>query len=198
MSNVIDSLPAVSFPFGEWIPNPLQVADTGAALVTVVGQALDQQGLGEEFARRVFTHGDTPPVQLNESKTRRSQLIVVCKGIELGKAGMKQYAYEDGALGKYALVVVEYAVELWVAWPTPAGGISARLAEDASLMAAAFDLAQIALVAFSALRALSLGGVQTIPPVLPIVQDHMLVGPAQPLGPNGGLAGWGIKVEAQF
>lgn len=185
----------VKFPPGRWIPNDDQITETAAGLLAVVGQALDGYGLGQEFERRIFTHG-TPEVHLSEVK--QAQIMLYLKQLELGKAGQKQFSYDDGELGKYALIVAEFDLQLWTPWATPQGGLSARQASDEAVMERSYTLNKVLLVAFSALRALSLGGVKTNPPVAPIVQDHMIVGPAEPLGPDGAFAGWSITIQVEY
>lgn len=185
----------VAFPPGPWIPNADQISDSAACLLAVVGEALDNFGVGQDFTRRVFTHG-TAPLQLPDAK--KSQLIVSLKNLELGRAGAKQFQTDEGMLGKYAFIVAEFAVELWVPWPTLQGGITAKQAADEDLMEASFNLNRVLFVVFSALRALSLGGVKTNPPLCPIVQDHVIVGPGTPVGPDGSFAGWAINIQVQY
>jgi hypothetical protein len=185
----------VTFPPFDWIPNVDQFSETGSGLLVAVGAALDHNGVGGDFGRRVFTHGTVVPLQVND--VPQSQLIVTLVKIQLGRAGAYQYQYEDGALGKYAYIVGEYEVQLWTPWPTPSGGLSASLADDADVMAGAIMLSQVMLIAMATLRALALGGVTTNPPILPERENKMLVGPAVPAEPAGGLAGWKIAVEAE-
>ncbi len=185
----------VTYPGYDWIPNPDQITDSAAAMLEVVGGALDGYGVGTDFARRIFTHGDAP---LHLSETKKSQLIVSLKNLELGRAGQKQFAFDNGALGAYGFILAEFAMQLWVPWPTPKGGLSAQQAADDALMAASATLDKATFIAFSALRALSQGGITTDPPVCPIVQDNMLVGPAQPIGPDGSFAGYEITVQLQY
>jgi hypothetical protein len=185
----------VQLPPGPWIPNVDQVSDSAGCLLGVAGAALDSYGLAQRFTRRVFSHG-TVPLQLSD--TKKGQLLVSLKNIELGRAGAKQFQTDEGALGKYAFIVAEFGVELWIPWPTLTGGIAPKTATDPALMEAAFDLNRALFVVFAALRALSLGGVKTNPPLCPIVQDHVLVGPATPVGPDGSFAGYAISVECQY
>ncbi len=185
----------VQFPPGPWIPNPDQISDSAGCLLAVVGDALDAWGVGADFTRRVFSHG-TAPLQLNDDK--KSQLIVTLKNLELGRAGAKQFQYDEGALGKYAFIVAQFTVETWVPWPTLVGGINPKQASDSALMEAAFNLNRILFVTFAALRSLAQAGIKTNPPLAPIVQDHVMVGPATPIGPDGSFAGWSISVEVQY
>lgn len=185
----------VTFPNFQWIPNPDQISDSAACTLAIVGKALDGLGIGQEFERRIFTHG-TAPLNLTESK--KSQLIVSLKNMELGRAGAKQFQTDEGVLGRYAFIVAEFDVQLWKPWPTPKGGLNAQMQSDQALMDASFDLNKVAFVAFAALRAYSLGGVKTNPPMCPIVQDHVLVGPATPIGPDGTFAGWSIALQVQY
>lgn len=185
----------VQFPPGQWIPNPDQVSDSAGCLLGVAKGALEAYGLGKRFSRQVFSHG-TVPLQLNDNK--QGQLLVSLKNLELGRAGAKQFQTDEGALGKYAFIVAEFGVELWIPWPTLTGGIAPKAATDPALMEAAFDLNRALLIVFAALRAVSLGGVKTNPPLCPIVQDHVLVGPATPVGPDGSFAGWSIAVQCEY
>lgn len=185
----------VQFPPGPWIPNPDQISDSAACLLAVVGGALDGMGVGDEFERRIFTHG-TAPLNFGDSKV--SQLIVNLKNLELGRAGAKQYQADEGVLGRYAFIVAEFDIQLWKPWPAPIGGIAPRTAGDDDIMEASFGLNKVCLVTFAALRALSLGGIKTNPPLCPIVQDHVLVGPATPIGPEGTFAGWSIALQVQY
>jgi hypothetical protein len=42
------------------------------------------------------------------------------------------------------------------------------------------------------------GAVVVTPPVTPIQQDRIMVGPMLPKNPDGGLAGWTINVQLQY
>lgn len=187
----------VTMPRGAWIPNPNQITDSGLGLLAVVGRGLDDWGLGEDFERRAFTHGDVVPLHLGD-EGGQSQLIVAFAGLELGNAGEKQFQFQKGDIGTAAHMVGAFKVQLWVPWPTPTGGLVASLAADEDLLASATALNQCAWVTFSTLRALSLAGVKVTPPVTPIVQDGIIVGPADPITPSGGLAGFSIDVQLQY
>jgi hypothetical protein len=185
----------VTFPPYAWIPNPDQITDSAACILAVVGGALDGMGVGADFTRRVFTHGTAP---LNLTDMKHSQLLVNLKNLELGRAGAKQFQAAEGNLGRYAMIVAEFDIQLWTPWATPKGGLNAKMADDDVLMQHTFDLNKVCLVAYAALRAYSLGGVKADPPMCPIIQDNILVGPATPLGPDGSFAGWSIPLELQY
>lgn len=190
----------VTLPPGEWIPDVDQLANSAAGLLAVAGEALDSYNLGGPFRRRVFTHGDQVPL-LRGDKTPPSQLIVTIGALELGDAGQKQYQYQKGDLGSAVHMVGAFGVEVWVPWPLPEGGIAPTLAKDADLMEAIQLLGRCGWIVFAALRSLSFGsrgGVRTDPPVTPIVQDNIHVGPMTPAGPTGGLAGYKIAVQLQY
>lgn len=185
----------VQFPPGKWIPNDDQISDSAGGLLAVAGRALDGMGIGKDFERRIFTHG-VPTLNLSESK--HSQLMIYLKNFEIGRAGAKQFSFDDGELGKYAFLVPEFEMQIWTPWATPTGGLSAKMASDESVMQHAYVLNKCLFVVFAALRALSQGGIRTTPPVCPVVQDHMLVGPATPLGPDGSFAGWSISIQLEY
>ena len=188
--------PAVALPPGDWIPNVDQLTDSAAGLLALVGTALDSYGIGGQFERRVWSHGDLIPLQLPE--TPIGQLLVSFGALELGNAGEKMFRFQKGDIGAHAHAVGEFKVQLWIPWPTPSGGLNAYLADDEDLMSSAADLNQAAWVAFFVLRALSLDGARVTPPVTPIVQDQIIVGPMQPVGPVGGMAGMSIEVQLSY
>lgn len=187
---------AITWPRGVWIPNIDQLTDSAAGLLAVVGGALDAYDIGAQFTRRLYTHGDVVPVQLSEDPI--SQIFVTWTSSELGEAGAKQFQFQKGVIGSAAHFVGQFKVQLWVPWPTPSGGLAPSMQDDDDLMAAAATLNRCEWVAFSALRALSLAGVRIVPPVTPIVQDGIIVGPATPLTPAGGMAGVSIDVQVSY
>lgn len=186
----------VTLPQFNWIPNIDQITDSAAGLLAVIDAALNEYGLAQDFERKLFTHGDLIPVPRTEDPT--SQLIVAFTGLELGNAGQKQFQFAQGAIGMYAHMVGAFTIEMWVPWPLPTGGIAPMLAQAGELMAATITLNQTGWITFSALRALSLAGITTDPPVTPIVQDNIIVGPLTPVGPLGGMAGWKLEVQLQY
>lgn len=187
---------AIKLPPSGWIPNVDQITDSSAGILAVVEAALNQFGLLEDFDRILFTHGELLPIPRQENPS--NQLIVAFTGLELGNAGQKQFQFEMGAIGQYAHMVGAFTVQLWMPWPMPSGGIAPALATRKDCMRVTAELNKRAWVTFSALRALSLAGITTDPPVTPIVQDNIIVGPMKPLGPLGGMAGWDIDVQLQY
>lgn len=197
---IVPSAPTITVPQGVWIPNQRQITDSAAGLLAVIGRALDDNGLGEPFTRRVFTHGDTVPLHVGDD-AEEGQLIVTFANLEIGRAGEKQFQFRSGDLGRYDFMVGAFKAQLWIKWPIPEGGLSATLAPDSELEAASVVLNQATWCAFSYLRSLSLGGTGSVrckPPVTPIDQDGMIIGPAQPLGPIGSMAGFGIDIQLQY
>jgi hypothetical protein len=65
-------------------------------------------------------------------------------------------------------------------------------------MEATLLLNRCTFVVFASLRALSLAGVVINPPVTPIQQDGIIIGPAEPIDPNGGLAGFGLTIQLLY
>lgn len=197
MSIVTQPLPGtVQMPPGQWIPNDQQITDSSAGLLAVCVAALDQYGLTEQFERKLFTHGDVVPIPRGESVV--SQLIVTFNGLELGNPGRKQFTIQAGDIGSFAHMTGAFTVHVWMPWPTPKGGIAPMLAASRDIMEAAVALNQVGFVLFSALRALSLDGVRVNPPVTPIRQDGIMVGPMKPTAHQGGMAGWTIDVQLQY
>lgn len=190
------ALGQIIFPFGKWIPNTDQITDSAAGMLAICGKALDDFGIGDDFKRRVFTHGDNVPIFRGDEPF--SQLIITFTGLELGEAGAKQFQYDKGAIGQYTHMVGGFKVEVWKPWPLPQGGLAPTLAEDGDVMATTMALNECVWVVFSALRALSLAGVAINPPVTPIQQDKIIVGPAAPVGPQGGMAGYAITVQIEY
>jgi hypothetical protein len=186
----------ITWPRGKWIPEIEQLTNSAAGLLAVVGEALDNYDIGAPFTRRIYTHGDVVPVQINEDP--QSQLIVTWTDLELGNAGAKQFQFQMGDIGTAVHNVGAFKVQLWIPWPTPSGGFAPSLADDLELMEATAMLNRCMWVAFSALRALSLGGVKIYPPVTPLQIDGIIVGPATPLGPEGTMAGVEMAVQVSY
>lgn len=187
---------AISFPRGPWIPNTDQLTDSAAGLLAMIGQALDNYDEGEVFKRRTWSHGDLVPLQIPENAI--GQLLISFGSLELGNAGEKQFQFQKGDIGAHVHMVGEFKIQLWIPWPTPTGGLDAYLADDADLRAASEQLNRVTWITFSALRSLSFGGVKINPPVTPIQQDQIIIGPAQPVGPAGGMAGMTIDVQLSY
>jgi hypothetical protein len=183
-------------PPGDWIPNVDQITETAAGILAVVGRGLDTYGIGEPFKRRIFTHGELVPVHRGDDAC--AQLIVTFNNLELGEAGQKVFQFQKGAIGSHAHMTGAFRVQVWVPWPMPEGGLVASLAADKELMEATIGLNRVSFVTFATLRALSLAGVVINPPITPIQQDPIIIGPVEPLGPSGGLAGFAIAVQVQY
>ena len=184
----------VTFPIPGWLPNPDQLQDSGATLLGVVADSLDQLGSpNRNFQRRLFTHGETA-LWIPDA----DQIVVSLAKVYLGRAGEEQYQFDKGVLGKYGFVTLAFDVAVvHGGWPTVEGGIGPRLPEQNALMSATSSLWHDGWVAFSALRALALGGITTTPPVCPIVQDNVMVGPMSAKGPSGKNAGLELQVLLQ-
>ena len=186
----------IKMPSYDWIPNIDQITESAAGLLAVMGAGLDQYGLGQDFKRRFFTHGDVVPLHRGDDAC--SQLVVTFSNLEIGEAGQKMFQFVKGSIGAYAHHVGLFKAQLWIPWPMPEGGLAPSLAADQDLMEATILLNRCSYVMFSTLRALSLAGVIINPPVTPIQQDGILIGPAEPLGPQGGLAGVGMSIQVQY
>lgn len=192
----------VTMPQGEWIPNPDQLTATGAGILAVAGDALDAYGLGERFGRRLVSHGETIPwkITLDAGTPAPAQLLVGLPKVALGRVAEEMFQFQKGDIGSHDFLFATYTVEIVDTWPmvTSTGLGTAAQQDDEAIFASTALLWREAWVVFSALRALSLGGVTTNPPILPIVQDNIKVGPLAPKGPSGGNAGWGCEVSVQF
>lgn len=198
---------AVTLPLGDWIVNPDgssavdQLTDSMVGLLTVMGTVLDRYGLGETFTRRVFSHGEIPLYRGDESGTPPAQLLVSFTGLTLGDAGEQKFTYAKGVLGSFAHMTAAFECQAWIPWPMPEGGLTASLTQDKDTMAQAMFLNKVGIVLFSALRSLALGGTGSVridPPVTPIQQDGIHVGPLLPKTPAGGLAGLSSIVQLQY
>jgi hypothetical protein len=186
----------LKLPKYDWIPNIDQISESAGGLLAVIGAGLDQYGIGEPFKRRVFTHGEQVP--LHRGDTAQAQLVITFINLELGEPGQKVFQLQKGAIGSHAHIVGNFKAQLWIPWPIPEGGLAPTLADDTELMEASIQLNRVGWVAFATLRALSLAGVVIDPPVTPIQQDGIIIGPVEPLGPQGGLAGVGITVQLLY
>jgi len=186
----------ITFPPGQWIPNVDQVTSSAATLLAIAGKVLDSYGLGDPYERRVFLHGAES--RWNVTDPPQSQLIVRLEKMHFGKAGQEQYQFEDGMMGKYAQRVIVYQVEVVNPWPQFQGNIAVAPPDGDALEFAAQGLWRDGLIVWSALAATSLGGVKVNPPVGPIAQDKILVGPMTPVGPSGPLAGLSTEVRVAF
>ena len=184
---------SITWPPGDWVPNPNQLGDSAAVLLAVSGGALDRFGRGEEYHRRTWTHGDTV-----WEPSGGKQLIVSLDTVHTGRAGQQQYQFDSGNFGVLDFLTAVYSVEVVNPWPTVTGGIAPQLADDPDTMQASLDLWTDAWLVFSALRALGLGGSVTDPPVVPIPKDGVLVSPMAPTGPRGTLAGYKTGVSLQI
>jgi hypothetical protein len=187
----------VQFPaYADWIPDPDRPLNVLATLLAVCEGVLEAYGMGDAFPRRVYTHGEVTPLHLPD--TKQGQLVVTMLRLEQGRPGEKQYKTDEGALGRYGFQTGQYRVFCVVPWPTPQGGLAPKLADDADLQAATGTALRAMNLVTSALRSVALGGTKTNPPMGPGAQDHMLLGPASPWGPQGGYAGWEVAVEVAF
>jgi len=188
----------ITFPPGQWIPNPDQLGDTGATLLAVARTALTQFSRNAAAYKEVLTHSQGGIAWRREQGKSGFLLIVTFDSLQLGKAGLKDYQFTDGAMGKSALVVVQYTVQVWNGWPGARGGMAPALPQVPEMTAASLDLWRDGYCVWAAVRALSLGGVTTTPPVVPLPgADKLLAGPITPRM-AGGLAGLQFTVEAQI
>jgi hypothetical protein len=122
--------------------------------------------------------------------------------IAIGRAGEERFQFDKGDLGTYAQRFTRYQVQLARTSPTISGGIAPRMQGAQDLADHAVDLWTDAYIVWSALLALSLGGVkdQTGAPVHagPLAQDNVLVGPMVFDPPEGGLATAKCEVQIQL
>ena len=189
----------VTFPGqGNWIPNQTQFSDAASGLLLVCGAALDQQGRGQEYARRVFSHGIRVPWKLGQKQGARGQILVSFVKAFIGKAGQEQFQFIDGEIGKAGKRTMQFHVQVVNTWPVLKGGTTAMQETDESLMAQATETWQDCCIVLSSLWALALRGVQIEPPIPALVQNNVLVGAMEPVGPEGGLAGMEVPVYVQM
>ena len=201
------TVPPIGFPVATtWIPNPEQLVTSGEILLAVAGAVLDQTpdtatGLsrGEPYGRRVLTTGNIVPTVPEQD----GQLIVSLLNLAIGRAGEERFQFFKGDLGTYAQRFSRYQVQLVRTSPVITGGIAPRMQRASDLADHAADLWTDANLAWSALLALSLGGVtdastgQAISPA-PIQQDNVLIGPMTFDPPEGGLAVAKCEVQIQL
>jgi hypothetical protein len=195
----------VGFPNRDvWIPGLDQLGESGEIILDVAGQSLDYFPLGAgtrgtPYERRVLTTGQIVPLVPEQD----GQLTVSMIEMALGRAGEQRFQFDKGTLGAYGQRFVRYQVQLARTSPTVTGGISPRMQDADDLEDYARTLWMDSYVVWSALLAMSLGGItdattgKQLSPA-PIVQDNILVGPIQFDPPTGGLATAKIEVSVQM
>jgi len=195
----------VGFPLqATWIPDLDRLGDAGEILLDVAGQALDFFPLGAgtrgtPYERRVLTTGQIVPLVPEQD----GQLSVSLMEVFLGRAGEQRFQQDKGTLGAYAQRNVRFQAQLARTSPTITGGISPRMQEPDDLEDYARTLWMDSYVVWSALLAMSLGGItdattgEQLSPA-PISQDNILVGPITFDPPAGGLAVAKIEVSVQM
>jgi hypothetical protein len=125
-----------------------------------------------------------------------AQLVVCIGNVFAGRAGEQQFQYAKGTLGKLAARTAQYFVEVVRPWATIEGGLAPSLQSTDALAETAALLWEDSYVVWSTLMATAMGGVTPSP--APIPQDNLMIGPAVPRGPAGGLAGYQIEVQIQM
>lgn len=188
--------PQINFPPGRWYPDPQLLAAVGAMLVGVAGAGLDEAGIGDQYARRVFVHGaEDIPWTMPQNAAQRGQLTCRITRLYLGEAGVQQFQPPRGEFGKWGKRTCEYRLEVVQAWPAVRGGLAGSQAPDQELMDATQKIWRDGYVVWSTLIALGMGGVTTVPEVVPTGQDWLLVNDLQPVGPRANEAGWSVLVS---
>ena len=195
----------VGFPLAAtWIDDLDRLSDAGQILLDIAGQALDYfpHGAGTRgtpYERRVLTTGQIVPLVPEQD----GQLTVSLMEMALGRAGEQRFQYAKGTLGAYAQKFVRFQVQLARTSPTVTGGISPRMQEPDDLEDHAKTLWTDSYIVWSALLAMSLGGItdattgEQLSPA-PITQDNVLIGPITFDPPAGGLAVGKIEVSVQM
>lgn len=183
----------LTFPQGPWPPNPQRLTTTAQTLLAAASGALAQNQI-TDYDRQVITHGIRPVIAPQEA----AQLIVNCEGIFLGKAGAQQYQFQEGAFGKYAFYFARFGVTVARKGVTITGGLAPTLPTPAAQGDAAAPLWRDAWIVWSAMLALSLGGIT--PPAGPLVPpaDSVMVGPMVASDSQGVQSWWQITVEVQM
>lgn len=177
-------------PLDNWIPNRTQLSDTGKQILAVTGGVLDAFGRGEDYGRRILTHGNTTPWTPDQA-----QLIVSFLGMFPGRAGEQDFQFDKGA-GRQMARFTRYEVQVVNRWAAPVGGLAPSLPPDSAITDAMETLWEDGLLVWSALIAMAFGGVRPTP--APIPQDNILIASMTPKGPQGVLAAWSILVEVQM
>ena len=184
----------VQFPVHPWIPDPMQLYDSGNILLAIAGQSLDSipfesQSRGTPYVRRVLTTGKIVPLVPEMD----GQLIVSLYEMAIGRAGEQRFQFFKGTLGAMDQRFMSYQVQLARTSPTITGGIAPRMQPAADLEDHAATLWTDAYIVWSAMLAMCLGGIknaatgQQLSPA-PITQDNILIGPLTLDPPEGGLA----------
>jgi hypothetical protein len=194
----------IGFPAHPWIPNREQLEYSGNVILSVAGAVLDQtpydgESRGTVYSRRVLTTGQNVVFVPEQD----GQMVVSLFQIALGRAGEQRFQFEKGTLGAYDQRYVRYQISLARSSPTVQGGISPRMQSSDALADAAALLWDDAYLVWSAMLAMSLGGVRNaqtgeqLSPA-PITQDNLLPGPVAFDPPQGGLAVAKINLDIQM
>lgn len=180
-----------------WIPNRQQIFVTKAAVMEIVGGALDAFGRSEAYGRRVITHGDTGQVLPSVGN-----IIVTNLGVFPGRAGAQLFQFEmegAGGFGKLAQRFGRFRILMATPWKSvEASGYGGGLVEVDELASQTLDVDTDGWIVYSALLASSLGGVVVDPPLSRVSQDNKLFAQMLPYGPEGQMAGWEIIFEVQL
>lgn len=179
-----------------WIPNRKQLFTSKAAVMEVVGGALDAFGRSEAYTRRVLTHGD-----LGQVLSGVGNIIITCTGVFPGRAGAQlfQFANEGaGGFGKLPQRFARYRILMATPWKSLEAGIAPELPDPELTAEDTAVLDEDGWIVYSSLLAVSLGGVAANPPVSPVSQDNKLFAQMVPYGPQGQMAGWEITFEVQL
>jgi len=202
-------MPNPTFPPFPWIPqNGVRPAIIADGLLSVAYNSLSQflvdptaqQGdpdylevRSAPYNRHYIAHGQTPVFQPN---WQGKQMMLSLQRIYIGRAGKQQFQFKEGNSGSYAATVGQYILELGAPWPTQSGGLTPQAVRSDQMQEAAADLMTDAHIVWSALLALSLGGVTPYPwPENAPRADEIIVGPMEAYDPRGGVAGWHCQID---
>jgi hypothetical protein len=165
-------------------PTPLSAA--ASTILAAAGAALDASGIGG-FPNREVQPGREVVVD------EPGLLAVVLKQYHPGRIGIQQFAGQLPGQATWPQNVAVFSVELWADVPISSiGAISGvRPPSARRLTMSALDLLDAGFVVSAALQAEQYAN--ELFPTHP-----MLIGPVDPIGTQGALAGMAIGVQLQF
>ena len=165
-------------------PTPLSAA--ASTILSAAGAALDASGI-EGFPTREIQPGREVVVD------NPGLLAVVLKTYHPGRIGIQQFAGQLPGQATWPQNVAVFSVELWADIPIASiGAVSGvRPPSTRRLTMSATDLFDAAFVISAALQAEQYAN--ELFPTHP-----MLIGPVDPIGAAGGLAGMAIAINLQF
>lgn len=183
----------LTFPSPPWPQNPERVLHAAQTILDAAVGALQLSNI-TDYGRQVITHGITVPI----APEADAQLIVSCAGIFLGKPGEQQYQGFAGAIGKFGFFYARYLVTVARKFVTVTGGLAPTLPSPKAQSLVNDPLWRDAWIVWSAMIALSLGGITPGPSPNPVSTDQMMVGPMVAADPKGNQALWQTTVEVQL